>query len=95
MKQSLLIFLHFFDKPITNHKFVIKFLLSVSYFFNSCKRKALDCTLRGTMVSLRETIKGFALACMREAHDCNPSGYHDHPSGDNQGLCPCMQGLRP
>ena len=34
MKQSLLIFLHFFDKPITNYKLVIKFLLSVSYFFN-------------------------------------------------------------
>ena len=28
------------------------------------------------MVSLWETIKGFALACKREALDCNPSGYH-------------------
>ena len=28
------------------------------------------------MVSLWETIKGFTLACKREALDCNPSGYH-------------------
>jgi len=24
-------------------------------------------------------------ACMREAHDCNPSGYHGFPLGNNQG----------
>ena len=45
---------------------------------------------RVTMVPQRGTIKGFALACMREAHDCNPSGYHGPPKGDNQGLRPCM-----
>ena len=54
------------------------------------------------MVSLRETILCFAQACMREAHDCNPSGYHGplcaaklrillaQPSGDDHALCACM-----
>ena len=42
------------------------------------------------MVSLRETILCFAQACMREAHDCNPSGYHGPPSGDDHALCACM-----
>ena len=42
------------------------------------------------MVSLWETIKGFALACLCEEQDRNPKGDHGHPSGYNQGLYPCM-----
>ena len=50
------------------------------------------------MVTLRVTIKGFALACLcfaqdwkrKEAHDRPPKGDHGNPSGYDQGLRPCM-----
>ena len=32
--------------------------------------------LTACMVTLRVTIKGFALACLCEAQDCHPKGYH-------------------
>ena len=38
------------------------------------------------MVSLRETIKGFALACKREALDRPPPGDHGNPKGYDQAL---------
>jgi len=34
-------------------------------------------------------------SCSCKAQDSYPLGDHGFPLGNNQGLCPCMQGLRP
>jgi len=73
------VFINDFLANISCHKTLcLVFLFGVTSPLHACAKHKII-TLWLIMVTLRVTIKGFALACKRFALDRNPKGYHGPP----------------